>query len=125
MLWLLGHATPQREPDGSTVWHGYIRDITDSKRAEANSQRLLAILESTSDLISTADLTGKTLYLNRAWRNLLDLNDAAIADMEISKGHPEWALDILFNQGLPEAARSGSWHGETAILDRTGRDFQS
>ncbi|CBN57126.1 MULTISPECIES: PAS domain S-box protein [Kamptonema] len=125
MLWLVGNATPQREPDGSTLWHGYIRDITDSKRAEAHNQRLLAILENTSDLISTADLTGKTLYINRAWRNLLDINDdnGAIADMEISKGHPEWALDIVLNQGLPEAVRSGSWHGETAILDSIGREI--
>ncbi|MFB8795978.1 MAG: PAS domain-containing protein [Microcoleus sp.] len=124
LLWLLGNSTPQRKPDGSTIWHGYIRDITDSKRAEADNQRLLAILETTSDLIATADLTGKTFYLNQAWRNLLDNNEAAIADMEISKAHPEWALDILLNQGLPEAARSGSWQGETAILDpQTGREM--
>ena len=123
LLWLLGNSTPHRKPDGSTLWHGYIRDITDSKRAEADNQRLLAILETTSDLIATADLTGQTFYLNRAWRNLLDNNEAAIADMEISKGHPEWALDIVLNQGLPSAARSGSWQGETAILDPTGREI--
>lgn len=123
MLWLVGHATPQREPDGSTLWHGYIRDITDSKKAEADNQRLLAILESTSDLIGTTDLTGKTLYLNQAWRNLFDNNEAAIANVKISTSHPKWALDIIFNQGLPEAARSGSWRGETAILDSTGREI--
>ncbi|MDB9509768.1 PAS domain-containing protein [Kamptonema animale CS-326] len=124
MLWLVGNATPQREPDGSTLWHGYIRDITDSKSAEAHNQRLLAILEITPDLIGTADVTGQTLYLNRSWRNLLDINNnAAIAGMEISNVHPEWALDIVLNQGLPEAAHSGSWYGETAILDPTGREI--
>ncbi|MFB2916868.1 PAS domain S-box protein, partial [Aerosakkonema funiforme] len=123
MLWLVGHATPQREPDGSTLWHGYIRDITESKRAEADNQRLLAILESTSDLIGTTDLTGKTLYLNQAWRNLFDNNEAAIANVKISTSHPKWALDIILNQGLPEAATSGSWRGETAILDSTGREI--
>ncbi len=120
MLWLVGDATPQREPDGSTLWHGYIRDITDSKKAEAYNQRLLAILESTSDLVGTADLTGKALYLNQAWRNLFDNNEATIANVEISTSHPKWALDIIFDRGLPEAARSGIWRGETAIVDRTG-----
>ncbi|MBD3562288.1 PAS domain S-box protein, partial [Planktothrix sp. FACHB-1355] len=123
MLWLVGDATPQREPDGSTLWHGYIRDITDSKKAEADNQRLLAILESTSDLVGTADLTGKALYLNQAWRNLFDNNEDTIANVEISTSHPKWALDIIFNQGLPSAARSGSWHGETAIQDSTGREI--
>jgi diguanylate cyclase (GGDEF)-like protein/PAS domain S-box-containing protein len=34
IIWLLGHATPQREADGSTIWHGYIKDISDRKQAE-------------------------------------------------------------------------------------------
>lgn len=32
--WLWGHATPQRLPDGSTLWHGFITDISDRKAAE-------------------------------------------------------------------------------------------
>ncbi|MGE5659714.1 MAG: PAS domain S-box protein [Actinomycetota bacterium] len=123
MLWLVGHATPQRQLDGSTVWHGYIRDITDSKKTEADNQRLLAILENTSDLIGTADVTGKALYLNRAWRNLLENDEAKLANLEIPTFHPKWALDIVLNQGLPEAMRSGIWCGETAILDLTGREI--
>ncbi|MFB2923873.1 PAS domain S-box protein, partial [Aerosakkonema funiforme] len=99
------------------------RQLTESKQAEADNQRLLAILESTSDLIATADCTGKALYLNRAWRNLLENDEAAIAHLEISKGHPEWALDIILNQGLPSAARFGSWQGETAILDPKGHEI--
>ena len=34
IIWLIGHATPQREADGSTIWHGYITDISDRKQAE-------------------------------------------------------------------------------------------
>ncbi|MGI2173678.1 PAS domain-containing protein [Shewanella ulleungensis] len=29
--WLSGSATPERMPDGSTLWHGYIQDITQTK----------------------------------------------------------------------------------------------
>lgn len=32
--WLLADSVPQREPDGSTLWHGFITDITGRKRAE-------------------------------------------------------------------------------------------
>jgi PAS domain S-box-containing protein len=32
--WLLGDALPQREADGSTLWHGFITDITERKQAE-------------------------------------------------------------------------------------------
>ena len=34
-LWLLGNAIPQREADGSVLWHGFISDITARKLAQA------------------------------------------------------------------------------------------
>lgn len=34
--WIEGTAAPTREPDGSTLWHGYVADITDRKQAEQN-----------------------------------------------------------------------------------------
>ncbi|MDY3560423.1 PAS domain S-box protein [Gemmata sp. JC673] len=33
-LWIEGRSAPEREADGSTVWHGYIADITARKRTE-------------------------------------------------------------------------------------------
>ena len=33
-IWLEGHSTPEVEPDGSLIWHGFITDITDRKRTE-------------------------------------------------------------------------------------------
>ncbi len=33
--WLEGEANPLREPDGSTLWHGYIRDVTNEVEREA------------------------------------------------------------------------------------------
>ncbi|WP_243418681.1 PAS domain S-box protein [Synechocystis sp. PCC 6803] len=34
VIWVLGYATPRRESDGGTIWHGYIKDITDRKEEE-------------------------------------------------------------------------------------------
>ncbi|MDD5332508.1 MAG: PAS domain S-box protein [Rhodoferax sp.] len=33
--WLLGNAIPQKEEDGSVLWHGFVTDSTEHKRAEA------------------------------------------------------------------------------------------
>ena len=33
--WLQANSQPERRPDGATVWHGVIQDISDRKRAEA------------------------------------------------------------------------------------------
>ncbi len=32
--WLEGNSMPQLEPDGSILWHGFVQDITERKRAE-------------------------------------------------------------------------------------------
>lgn len=37
--WLEGHSVPERESDGSILWHGYIHDITERKEAELAIQK--------------------------------------------------------------------------------------
>jgi diguanylate cyclase (GGDEF)-like protein/PAS domain S-box-containing protein len=38
--WVLAHSVPEREADGSTLWHGYMVDISDKKRSEAKVYEL-------------------------------------------------------------------------------------
>lgn len=51
--WLQGHAMPEREPDGSTLWHGFITDITERKEAERalrqSQERFNLAMDATSD----------------------------------------------------------------------------
>lgn len=61
ILWVDGHSMPQRESDGSILWHGYLMDITDRKHSEE------ALQESESDL-RQAQAVAKT----GSWR--LDIN---------------------------------------------------
>jgi PAS domain S-box-containing protein len=32
--WIEGRSTPEREPDGGTLWHGFLTDVTDRRRTE-------------------------------------------------------------------------------------------
>jgi two-component system cell cycle sensor histidine kinase/response regulator CckA len=45
-IWVEGHSVPERRPDGSTMWHGFLMDITERKRLEEHlrqSQKMDAI----------------------------------------------------------------------------------
>ncbi|MEH2368587.1 ATP-binding sensor histidine kinase [Nostoc sp.] len=121
--WVQAACQAERQADDSIVWDGVILDISDRKHIEAEQNRLLAILESTPDLIGTSDPNGKILYLNRAWRELLDIDNVAVKETKISQYHPDWASEIVGNQGMPEAIRSGIWVGETAVFDREGGEI--
>jgi PAS domain S-box-containing protein len=122
--WVQAASQPERHADGSLVWDGLMLDITERKQIEAEQSRLLAILENTSDLIGTADLAGRNLYLNQAWRNLMNFDsEIDITETLIPQYHPDWAVEIIENQAIPEAIRSGIWVGETAVLNREGREI--
>jgi len=38
-FWVEGEATPERMSDGSVIWHGYVRDISERKQTEEELQR--------------------------------------------------------------------------------------
>ncbi len=93
------------------------------QKVEAVRFRFSAILENTSDLVSTATLDGQLTYLNRAGREMVGwgpketLDGHVIADL-----HPAWALGRIESVGLPAAAASGLWEGETAIVLSDGTE---
>jgi len=56
--WLAGNATPEREPDGTVLWHGFITDITARRTVEAELARhrehLEELVESRTAALSVA-----------------------------------------------------------------------
>jgi PAS domain S-box-containing protein len=55
ILWLLGSATPEKMPDGSVLWHGYIQDVTTTKQhylALENANQALQVARERLDAAS-------------------------------------------------------------------------
>lgn len=55
LMWVSGRATPEKMPDGSTLWHGYIHDITQTKEYYLTLERLneqLGVAQKSLDLAS-------------------------------------------------------------------------
>ena len=93
------------------------RDVTSRKKADAERARLTAIIETTSDLVLTSTPDGQINYVNRAGRETLGWSEADIpGSWRAAKAHPEWALRLIMEQGIPEAIQHGVWSGETAVL---------
>ena len=99
-------------------------DLTERKRAEVERHRLLEIIGATTDYIATMDLEGRTIYANGMLLRLRGHPDLAAArGRPLSDHHPDWVVRLLFREAIPAALAQGSWHGETAMLDREGREF--
>jgi PAS domain S-box-containing protein len=70
--WLFGNALPEWEADGSTLWHGFITDITERKQMEEqlrdNEVFNASILDSLTAKIAVLDEQGVIVAVNKAWR---------------------------------------------------------
>ncbi len=103
---------------------GVARDITLQKKAQEERNRLIAILESTSDFVGMADKDGMALYLNRGGRNLVGIGEKEdLTGFPIILGHPESMRSFIMNEVLPKAAQEGIWNGETSLLHRDGHEI--
>ena len=69
-IWVEAQSRPTREPDGATMWHGYLQDVTERKRIEQalvdKEARLHATVEGAHDAILTLDEKSVIQSLNSA-----------------------------------------------------------
>lgn len=102
-----------------------VQDITPRRLLETERSKLISIIEESPDFIGTADLKGKLLYHNRSAKKLVGLDENAdLLSMMIAHMYPAWAFEIVRNKALPQVMETGSWAGETAVLNQiTGEEI--
>jgi len=123
--WLETHKAPLRDWTDTVVGVvGMFQDITERKYLEREQNRLLAILEASTDYILIADMVGNTIWNNTALRQLRRLEeDAIVLQQKPLNYHPQWAVEMLEQQAIPIAIAQGSWLGENILLDAEGQEI--
>ena len=96
--------------------------FNDRQRAEEERNRLVAIFEDSDDFVGICDINGLVIWRNAAFRRLIE-GDSPLptAGYPITAAYTDWSARIIYDVAHPEAARSGSWLGETAIQATDGR----
>ncbi len=121
LLWIVGHATPQQEPDGSITWYGYVQDITAQKATDQalreNHVRLQLALEAAN--IGTWDWNPQTdqVAFSKQWKAMLGYEED-----EIKNRLASWE-SLVHPEDLPEAYAQIDAHiqGKTPVYENEYR----
>ncbi len=102
-----------------------IRYAMATRRLEAERERLLSIVEATTDFVGTVDLQAdQVVYLNQGGRKLVGLDpEQDLRELRVSNLHPPLALEQMLREAFPAAATNGVWAGETMFRHRDGREI--
>ncbi|MEG4345587.1 PAS domain S-box protein [Microcoleus sp. A003_D6] len=96
-------------------------DITERKLAEIEKQRLISIVESSSDFIGIGTMEGQSTYLNAAGMKLVGLqNIEEVKSKSIFDCFSKEDAKILRQEIMPATVRDGLWQGEFRL-----RNFQT
>jgi PAS domain S-box-containing protein len=122
-IWVRAQGTAERHGGKTIRLYGVFQDITERKRTEGVEARLTAILETTPDLVSIADIEGRLVYMNRAGRTMLGIGELAdVARYNLRQFLNAANAQIVLAEGIPTAIRDGAWSGETEMLTLDGRE---
>ncbi|OGA54172.1 MAG: hypothetical protein A3G25_17510, partial [Betaproteobacteria bacterium RIFCSPLOWO2_12_FULL_63_13] len=91
-------------------------EIIERKRIEKEQARLTAILEATPDFVATCDRDDHVLYVNPAGLRMIGCEPGQeLSALGVGAGHPDWALKLVRDTGIPHAIERGTWSGESAF----------
>lgn len=96
-------------------------DISHQKTYESERERLVGILENSTDSICMMEPEGQMFYMNKAARELLGVGfKRNLSEFNLYQFHPDWAGELIKETGIPSALENRVWIGETALINHQG-----
>jgi two-component system, cell cycle sensor histidine kinase and response regulator CckA len=96
-------------------------DVTEQRRANAEREQLVTILQATPDLVAVSNLEGPVSFMNLAGRTLLGVGSHE--RVSLLEHRSDWAKKQIMEQAIPIASREGVWAGETAFVSRSDEEI--
>ena len=127
LRWLTGQARPQRLPDGSTLWHGYITDTTQQHLAREallqSEERFRIQVEHAPEAIVVLDAdAGRFTDVNTNAERLFGASREELVQGDVLRYSPERQPDgRLSSEAAPHYIRR-ALEGETPVFEWTHQD---
>ncbi len=123
--WLFGDALPQREADGSVLWHGFVTDRTDDaerQRAE-ESLRIAASAFQTQEGMVITDANHVILRVNQAYTRMTGYTAEESQGMTPHFLRSEQHDDHFHRDMWTKIQATGEWQGEVWDRRKSGEIY--
>ncbi len=119
LIWFKGISQPTKL-ENEIIFDGLLLNITEQKKVELDRERVVAIIENSSDLVGMADAQGKGLYINPAGLAMTGYTKEEYyhSPLTIQKMQPD-----ISPEAFKIAGEKGVWSGESFFRHKDGHDL--
>jgi two-component system cell cycle sensor histidine kinase/response regulator CckA len=114
--------TKKGRDGGIQYFDGFILDIDDRKRSEAQLKRLAHAIRSISECVSITDMEDNILFVNRAFLNTYGYEESELIGQSISLVRSQNNPSEKLKEILPATLRRG-WQGDLFNKRKDGTEF--
>ena len=112
VIWVEGEASPQRQPDGSVLWHGYIHDVTERYHAETQLRLAASVFAHSLEGIAITDAENRLVDVNPSFTRVTGYAKHELLGEDpkkLASGRHERAF---YQQMWAAIEADGAWQGE-------------
>ncbi len=111
IITVLGTSTPQRAPDGSVMWYGFIADITGLKKSKEKINHLSQAVDQSPVSIIITDTSGSIEYVNQRFVDITGYTAEEVIGKYPRILEPAHTPPEEFRHLWESLATTGAWKG--------------
>lgn len=121
--WRRGDARPEKQEDGSILWHGFITDITESKMVEARLNLAARVFETTGEAILVTDVEGNIIAINPAFSHITGYSEAEVLGQNPRILKSDLHKPAFYRDFWEALTLKGEWVGEVLNRRKNGEVY--